>query len=281
MKISIIQIPYDSGQFNQRMGRGPLHLTNQGIVNSLKSDGHDTQLFEVRLPKEFMFEVGAVKYIQERVKEIFKENSAEGCFPLILAGNCNYASFGTMSALKANTGVTWFDAHGDFNTPETSASGFFDGMALSVLTGNSWHALQKSMGDFRPVPEENVFLIGARDLDAEETLLLKKSKITLINAEDIRNKPPEKIINLFQPLAEKVEQVYVHIDLDVIDNSEFKANHFAVPNGLVLDELLDTISAIKKTFKIAAVSFTAYDPNYDQPAKANHIVKSILSNLIG
>jgi arginase len=267
MKISIIQIPYDSGQFNQRMGSGPLHLTNQGIVNWLKSSGHDVQLIEVRLPEEFIFEIGAVKYVHGQVKRIVKENLEQDCFPLILAGNCNYAALGTTSALGSKAGVIWFDAHGDFNTPETSPSGFFDGMALSVLTGNSWHAIRKSMEGFKYIPEEQVFLIGARDFDAEEEVLLKKSKITRINAKDIRKKSDGKISTLFQPLANKMEQVYLHIDLDVLDNSEFKANQFAAPNGLKLNEFLDIIVAIKTTFKITAASFTTYDPCFDKPKR--------------
>ena len=61
MQLSLIQIPYDSGQFNKRMGCGPIHLIEQGLVNWLKSKGHEVQLNEVRLPEEFLSETGAAK----------------------------------------------------------------------------------------------------------------------------------------------------------------------------------------------------------------------------
>ena len=211
MNLSLIQIPYDSGQFNKRMGCGPIHLIEDGLMNWLKSKGHEVQLNEVRLPEEFLSETGAVKNIQSQAKQIIEANIKEGFFPIILAGNCNYAAFGTMSALPQNkTGVLWFDAHGDFNSPETSSSGFFDGMALNVLTGNSWNAFSESMNGFKIVDEENVILIGARDLDKEEEILLNKSKIKRINTEDIRNNSIENIAEkFFQPLSKKVEQVYL------------------------------------------------------------------------
>ncbi len=108
------------------------------------------------------------------LKQILKK----AFFPIILAGNCNYAAFGTMSALPQNkTGVLWFDAHGDFNSRRNFIFRFFDGMALNVLTGNSWNAFSESMNGFKIIDEENVILIGARDLDKEEEILLNKSKI--------------------------------------------------------------------------------------------------------
>ncbi|NIR73199.1 hypothetical protein GWO43_07880 [candidate division KSB1 bacterium] len=120
MKLSILQVPYDSGRFDQRMGSGPLLLTDLGLVNWLKTEGYDVQLTEVRLPDEFMSEVGASKYIHCQIKRIAEVNLREGYLPLILAGNCNYAAFGTLAALQnLKTGIIWLDAHGDFNTPET------------------------------------------------------------------------------------------------------------------------------------------------------------------
>jgi len=61
--------------------------------------------------------------------------------------------------------VLWFDAHGDFNTPESTLGGFLDGMALAIATGRCWTGLAATVPGFTPVAEENVVLVGARDLD--------------------------------------------------------------------------------------------------------------------
>ena len=64
--------------------------------------------------------------------------TADGELPIVLAGNCT-SSVGTVAGLgSARVGVVWFDSHGDFNTPETTTTGFLDGMAVAILTGHCW-----------------------------------------------------------------------------------------------------------------------------------------------
>jgi arginase len=70
---------------------------------------------------------------------------------LILSGNCGPAALSAVGTLNPQTtGVVWFDAHGDFNTPNTSASGFLDGMSLAVLTRRCWPALAARFVGFEP-----------------------------------------------------------------------------------------------------------------------------------
>jgi arginase family enzyme len=82
-------------------------------------------------------------------------------FPLVLAGNCNTA-VGTLSgADPEGLGVVWFDAHGDFNTPETTTTGFIDGMGLAIAVGHCWKAMARGVSGFSPVLEENVVIGGS------------------------------------------------------------------------------------------------------------------------
>ena len=85
---------------------------------------------------------------------------------------------GTLGGLGTGpTGVRWFDAHGDFNTPESTLGGFLDGMALAIATGRCWIGLAATVPGFTPVAEENVVLVGARDLDPAEGELLRASRV--------------------------------------------------------------------------------------------------------
>ncbi len=68
----------------------------------------------------------------------------------------------------------------------------------------------------------------------------------------------------------------MHIDLDVLDKDEFKANQFAAPNGLTLNKLTEIIKAVKQNFKIAAIAFTAFEPGHDSSEKANEVVHKII-----
>jgi arginase len=87
-----------------------------------------------------------------------------GQLPIVLAGSCD-AAIGVIAGLDpGHCGVVWVDAHGDFNTPQSSASGFFPGMSLAVVTGHCRQQLWASLGGRPPVPEELVVLAGVRSL---------------------------------------------------------------------------------------------------------------------
>ena len=72
--------------------------------------------------------------------------------------------------------MLWLDAHGDYNTPETSGSGYLGGMCLAGACGE-WDA---GLGD--TIAAERLVLAGVRDLDAGERELLERSDATVIGA---------------------------------------------------------------------------------------------------
>lgn len=276
MMVTIIQVPYDSGHFGERMGRGPLALIEGGVKERLQRGGHDAELVEVRLKDRFWPEVGAAIEIQCRVAEAVRGARSAGRLPVILAGNCNYAALGAMGVLDAaTTGVVWLDAHGDLNTPETTLSGFFDGMALSLLTDNSWKGVAGVLAQFTPVPEGQVILAGARDLDPAEVDVLRSSEIAYV--------PPAEIESLgghLDRLGERADSVYLHVDLDVLDISEARVNQFAAAEGLTLIQVVDVISRVGESLEIAAVGITAYDPSFDADGRALRAAEVILDSVI-
>jgi arginase len=106
----------------------------------------------------------------------------DGAFPLVLAGNCN-SSLGTTAGVGADDlGVVWFDARADFDDPEENTSGFFDVMGLAMLTGRGWRALRETIPGHVPVPERNVILAAARDLEPYQRRRLEQSEILTIPA---------------------------------------------------------------------------------------------------
>src|SRR5262249_18142257 len=151
-----------------------------------------------------------------------------GHFPLVLSGNCNTA-VGTLSGLTpARRATFWFDAHGDCNTPETTTSGFLDGMGLAMTMGLCWHHLGATVPGFQPVAAEATFLLGARELDPPEAALLQGSAVPAIPVGRI----PEGLSALLAraPLADTLG--YLHLDVDVLDPAVGHANYLPAPNGL-------------------------------------------------
>ena len=279
VEIALVQVPYDSGQYGARMGRGPLHLLERGLDRDLERSGHTVHRAEVALPEGFHTEIGAAAALYRLVRQAVTEARRAARFPIVLSGNCNLAALGTVAALGgASTAVVWLDAHGDFNTPETSPSGFFDGMALSVLTGGSWETLAAALPGFAPVPEDQVLLVGARDLDLAERELLAGSAVTHLPTEALRGEGGVEggLAPHLDELAGKVERAYLHVDLDVLDPEEVRANPYAAAGGLRLAEALELIQAVAGGLPLAAAALTSLDPTADPADRATAAARRLV-----
>ncbi len=150
MSARVLLVPYDSGRFNERMGRGPRHLLESAIRPLLDRLGHRFSVEEITLNEPFTAEIRAAFRLCAIVSERVRACLAEGSFPIVLSGNC-ITAVGTISGCdEAN--VLWFDAHGEATTPDTTTSGFLDGMGISVLTGQCWKTLASSIPGFEPMP---------------------------------------------------------------------------------------------------------------------------------
>jgi arginase len=158
-----------------------------------------------------------------------------------------------------STGVVWFDAHADFNTPETTASGFLDGTAVAILTGRCWTAIAATVPHFQPLSDQQICLVGTRHVDSLERALLNQSSVPVVEPRALRS----MLRQTLGSISEHVDQVYVHLDLDVIDSGVVAANMFAVPGGLTLEDVDYALSEIAQTLRIAGIALTAYDPAAD------------------
>jgi len=270
MHIHTILVPYDSGHRGARMGRGPLHFGEHGASHRLRTRGHQVSESTIDVPAMFPTEVGTSFAVYRSLSEQVRAVVAGGGFPMILAGNCG-SSLGTVSGVRAgkpndtsDIGVIWLDAHADFNTPETTTSGFLDGTVLAALTGRGWGALTASIPGFRPVSDAHVVLVGARDLDAEEERLLASSRVMRVEAARMQADGARTALDpALTELARHVSRVYLHIDLDVHDPAEAQANQYAVPGGLTAETVRELVRVVTERFSIVAAALTAYDPTYD------------------
>src|SRR5579859_3129828 len=160
--VQIILAPYDSGYREWRMGQGPQYVLEHGLRNALVQRGYNiaSKSIEVNLVTENATAFAVCRALSERVK-VARQAQA---FPLLLTGNCGHA-LGTVAGLDTQkTGIIWFDAHGEFNTPDTTLSGFLDGMGLATITGRCWKALASTIPGFKSVPDNHIVLVGVRDL---------------------------------------------------------------------------------------------------------------------
>ena len=158
----------------------------------------------------------------------------QGEFPLLTASDCSIciATLPTVARRVPGAQFLWIDAHGDFNTPETTPSGFLGGMCLGAACGR-WDA-----GWPDTIDPTSVWFLGARDLDPGEKLE--------VEAAGVREGVPED------------GPVYVHLDCDGLDPSVMPVQ-FPVPGGLAAEEVRDVLATLRDQGRLVGLEVTAFE----------------------
>jgi arginase len=247
------------------MGVGPEHLLDNGLAEGLRSEGRVLSVTTVRHEREPAAEVATAFELHGLVSGQVRRALTEDEFPLVLSGNCNTAAVGTLSgAGPGDLGVVWFDAHGEFNTPETTTTGFIDGMGLAIVVGHCWKAMARGVPGYFALPEENVVMAGVREVDPAERGRLDASRVTVIDADRIQEQGWRTFAAALDDLKTRVGRVYVHVDLDVLDARKVgKANEFALEGGPDAEELAAALGMVRERFKVVAAGIASYDPTFD------------------
>lgn len=281
MKVTLIEVPYDSGHYGRRMGRGPLHLVQGGLVGQIERAGHEVRLVEVRVDEGFPLEVGTAIETQRLVAECVAAERAEGRFPLVLSGNCA-TCVGTMAGSGCGTtAVVWLDSHGDLNTPETSTSGFLDGMVLTMLTGDSWGGTASTVPDFSPVPRERVALVGVRDLDPPEASYIERHGLPLVPVDAIRDVGAASAMKAaLERIGAGADGAYFHLDLDVLDPEVAYVNQYQAPDGLTVGDVVAVIRTVAARLPLKSAAVTAYDAEHDPDGRGAEAALRLIMALI-
>lgn len=261
MKVDTILVPYDSGQPRKRMGLGPEEIFHSGLKQLLTDRGVEVASKEIVLESPYPAEISAAFELCRKVAAEVRQSREAGRFPIVLSGNCN-TSVGTISGCgPERTGIIWFDAHGEANTPDTTMSGFLDGMPIATLLGRAWRNLAKTIPGFEPIPGNRIVLFGSRDVEPAERELLNSCGVSQISAVDrLRSELPS--------IAKQVMGIYLHADLDVLDSSVATANQWASAGGITLECLLEAIHVVRHSAPISALGIASYDPGVDRDGRA-------------
>jgi arginase len=188
---------------------------------------------------------------------------------VVLTGNCHSQQAVLAGVGTESVGLVWLDCHGDFNTPETTETGYFDGYGLAMIVGDCWQTLCATVPGFAPLPEDRILLAGVRDVEPGERDRLARSAIHRLDAGDIGRLPA-----LLDRLP--AQRISLHVDLDVLDPAQGRANEFAVPPGIVADELVAAVRAVARGRELAAVTLSAYDPSYDADGRVRDAALAVL-----
>lgn len=195
-------------------------------------------------------------------------NSSEGLVNVGLYNNCS-SLMGMLGGLRHSgnapqrVGLVWIDAHGDYNTPETTLSGMLGGMPVAIATGDALTRMRTQARLDEPLAKSRLLMVGVRDLDPLERERVVRDGIPQVSTEDVR-RLSANLREQMAVLTSRSDIVYVHVDLDVLDPAEVSGHPLTVPNGPTGAELAEAIRVMFGYPKTQALGIASY-PHRDDP----------------
>jgi arginase len=288
--ITVVGIPMDLGQARRGVDMGPSALRYAGLHSRLRALGYvvdDRGNIEIAerstLPPEGgMAFLPAVVSACERMYEAGREAVAQGRVPIFVGGD-HSISMGTIGGVTHDSpcGVLWIDAHGDFNTPETTPSGNIHGMPLAALCGLGASDLV-NLG--RPGPKlqtQDVVLIGIRDLDAPEKALLKDSGIAVYTMRDIDDRGVADVAREALDRLSHLSRVHVSLDMDCMDPREAPGVGTPVTGGLTYREAHLLMELIADESTVGSIDVVEINPILDLRNRTAEIALELLASALG
>jgi len=208
--------------------------------------------------------------LYEPLADFTSQTLHKGLRPVSIAGDC-CTSIGVLAGLQRSgfdPTLIWFDAHGDFNTWETTPSGFLGGMPLAMLVGRGEQTITASVG-LKPIDENKVFLTDGRDLDPGERSALVYSNVTHF----------KRVADLLTMPAPKGD-VYIHLDTDVIDPAIAPAMNYPSPGGPTIDILRSVFNYLARNCRIIAISLSSWNPEMDSDGSTQEVCMDLFSELM-
>ena len=292
MQIDVIGVPIDLGADRRGVDMGPSAIRYAHLQTRLESLGYsvnDEGNVEVPIAEMCKITNPKLKYVDciipmsRRVSGAVSTSMQAGNFPLVLGGDHSLSIGSVRGAARGRKiGVIWVDAHGDFNTAETTPSGNIHGMSLAILAGLGDKSLVQLWDEPVPVIDpKKIAIVGARDLDEREKVNLQDAGAMVMSMEQIdcygMVTALEKAI---ERVSRDVDGIYLSLDLDALDPEHAPGVGTPVSAGLSQREAHLACEMIAETGKLIGMDLVEVNPILDlQNRTASLAVDFALSSL--
>ncbi len=293
MKTVVLGIALDLGAENLGVADGPKAFRECKIIDKLNSAGLNvTDRGDIGAVDRSGLNPGtqSLRYLDEiiRVSElsagIVDDLIGEGVKVIAIGGdhsiNLGVVS-GASSALNGDVGVIYLDAHGDMNTNETTMSGNIHGMHLASLMGYGAPELAHVYGDQIKLNKDNLLHIGGSDFDKPELELVKSEDIKTFMLNDLLMHGMAPLMGMIDELSQKVSNIWVSLDLDVIDM--IYAPGAGMPNkrGLTYREIAAIAEYIGSHCNVVGIDVVEYNPLQDIDHKTAELGIELIAKFLG
>jgi arginase len=289
-KVSIIGIPMDLGQDLRGVDMGPGALRYAGLKRRVERLGYLVEDWgNINVPvRDKIANQKNIHYLPatvEVLKEAYDEalNTIEcNCFPIFLGGD-HSISIGTIGGVSENSdvGVIWLDAHGDFNTHETTPSGNIHGMPLATLNGQGHPDLVNLGRKGQKIPSENIVLMGIRDIDEEEKRLIRESRISAFTMREIDELGIATVVHQALKKLSHVDTIHLSMDMDVMDPEIAPGVGTPVPGGLTYREAHTTMEILADSKRVKSLDICEVNPILDIENKTARMSVELVASLLG
>ena len=288
--ICIVGVPMDLGQSRRGVDMGPSAVRYAGLTRRLQDLGcavRDCGNVEIPI-RDTLPQSGGLTFLPaviEACEAIYargKEAMAAGDVPIFLGGDHSIA-LGTVAAASEQgpTGVLWIDAHGDFNTPETSPSGNLHGMPLAALTGTGVPEMVDLGRPGAKVSAQNVMLIGIRDLDPQERVALRASGAGVYTMREIDDRGIGPVAREALSRLGHLPRIHVSLDMDALDPREAPGVGTPVTGGLSYREAHLLLEIIAETATVGSIDVVEINPILDHSNRTAELATQLLLSALG
>ena len=291
MQIRVIGAPMDLGADRRGVDIGPSAIRYAGLSEQLRQMGYTVlDVGNVVIPQPESQPVGnsRVKYL-EPIVQVAGELSAlvtaaleAGEFPLILGGDHSIAlgSISGVARVHKDVSVIWVDAHGDFNTEETTPSGNIHGMVLAALAGLGQSQLVNFGGWAPKIDASKLVIVGARALDPGEQALLRKHHIHVFTMSEIDEQGMHRVMQQALEITND-SPIHLSLDLDALDPQEAPGVGTPVRGGLSYREAHLVMEHICDSRRLVSMDVVEVNPLLDHKNETALLAVELIRSALG
>ena len=274
--VAVVKQPYKGARNVAEISLGPDYVHAAGLERMLDAWGARLTgpVRAVQLTPEEQRQYGEwhrLGLANRHLGRMVAEQFADRLLTIALEANCS-SLLGVLGGLQRapdgstrTVGLVFIDAHGDFNTPETTLSGMLGGMPVAVAAGHALERLRRTSGLSEPIPMEHIVWGGVRDLDPLEGERFDDFGVRQLSVADLRD-AGQNLRRQLDRLTGETDVVYVHIDMDVLDPAEVPGHDLRVPDGPTSEELAGALRVMFSYPTVAALGIASTPVGSDDPA---------------
>jgi arginase len=286
-KIALIGAPSSAAAFQSGSEKAPAALRAAGLVDRLKSAGFEVHDYGDCAPRLFADDdehrrarnlpaiVAGLNDLKVHAEVAIKS----GALVLVLGGDCAQ-SIGLLTGARRyykHINLIWFDRDADLNTPATTPSGRIDGMVVAHIIGRGAPELVRFWGETPLVREPDVLLYGITRLDPPEQEVLAKSPLRHVTADQISAAGANKAAaDALAHSHADTREFILHLDLDVVAQSELPAVNVPADGGLNLEAVRESLEQFVAHRNLLGLDIAQYNPDKDPDGAAAKKIVDLL-----